>query len=221
MHLKLSLLFLIAIITFLIACKREENFSSRFTFVNAAISNPAITLKADSLPIISNIRYDSLISGLVVPSGTFGISLFANNVFQTSLLTNLESNQSYLSLVYDSGTSKKFFIRKDALPAAPPEGQCSIRFFNTVFKTTNLYLANDTAKGVIFTQSFANFLSSQAFSTIDTIKRATVRDGSSLRAIDTLPIALRSGKIYTIYYIGMVSDTINVNRKKFIIQLHN
>jgi hypothetical protein len=210
------------VIAFFFACKKEENFTSRVTFVNASISNPVITVKADSLPFISNVRYDSLVINNAVPSGTFGINLFNGNIYQSSFTTGLESGGIYTSLVYDSGTSKKFYMRKDVLPSAPAEGQCSIRFFNTVFNTSGLYIANDTAKGVVFTQSFTNFLSSSTFSTIDTIQRATIRVDSSLRAIDTFPQPLRSGKIYHIYFIGKIQDTTSgAHKPKVIMQVLN
>lgn len=213
----------IFVTTVFIACKKEENFTSRVTFVNASISNPSITIKADSFPFISNVRYDSLVINNIVPSGTLGINLFNGSIFQSSFTTGLESGGMYTSLVYDSASSKKFYMRKDALPATPGDGQCSVRFFNTVFNTSGLFIANDTAKGVIFTQSFANFLTSNTFSTIDTIKRATIRIDSSLRAIDTFPQPLRSGKIYHIYFIGKIQDTLpnGVRKPKVIIQALN
>lgn len=220
MRFKLPILLLLTAAVIFVACKKEENFTSHISFVHGALGFPAISLKSDSTALFTSIVYDSLVQNQVTPSGTRVINLSATGVTPISLTTNLESNVIYTGVLYDTATSAKLYIRKDAIPAAPGEGRCQVRFFNMIKGSATLTLANDTFRYYGTAGAFANFASSNAFTEIDTLARPSIRV-DSLRFVTRLP-ALRSGKIYSIFLTGRINDTITgLYKPKAIIQVHN
>ncbi len=215
----LGLLLAAAVITF-VACKKEENFTSRIYFVHGALGFPAITLKSDSLSVFTNIMYDSILRNQTTPSGTRVLSLFYLGRAAFADTTNLESNAVYTSVLYDTATTAKLYIRKDVLPAAASEGRCHVRFFNMIKNSDNLTLANDTFRYYATVGKFANFATGATFTEIDTLARPSIRV-DSLHYIARLP-TFRSGKIYSIFLTGRINDTIiGLYKPRATVQVHN
>lgn len=215
-----AFILLIALIGF-IACKKGENFTSRIYFINGSLGFPPVTLKSDSLPVFTNITYDSVLHTQVTPSGTWALSFSAPGVATVADTTNLESGATYTSVLYDTATSAKIFIRKDVLPATPGEGRCQIRFFNMIKNSNTLTLANDTFRYYATTGAFGSFSSGASFTEIDTIAKPSIRYDSA-HFIAWLP-TFRSGKIYSIFLTGRLNDTTisGMYKPKATIQVHN
>ena len=203
------------------SCNKEENFSCKISFFNGVIGGPPITFKADSISIADNIRYDSLKPDAVVPSGTYHISLTRSGQPQNLFLTNLEANEIYTAVVYDSIQRAIFFMRKDVMPAKPGFGRCAVRIYTLIPDAANLYLANDTLKPIITGKTFNDFATgtgSPAFQEMDTIAKPKIYRDSNLVVV---PVpAFRTGKIYTLFLTGTIKDSLRL-RAKCTVQLHN
>lgn len=215
-------LILIAVLIFC-SCKKEENFTCRINFFNGVISSTplAFTLKADSILIADKIGFDSLKLNNNVPSGTFNVSLSSGTV-PLSFTTNLQANESYTAVVYDSSIRSKFFIRKDIMPTTPAYGRCAIRFYTLIPGASGLYLGNDTARPYISGKNFEDFATggtSPVFQEIDTIAKPYIFRGDSITVL-RIARPLLSGKIYSFYLTGSIKDSARLP-PKCIIQLHN
>jgi hypothetical protein len=226
-----SFLFFVALVL-MASCKKEENFTSRISFFNGVVNTSStLSLKADSVTIVQNIAYDSLRVNTALPSGTYALNLFSNAQSQSLLTftTNLQANEAYTTVVYDSVQKPQFFMRKDELPVTPGAGRCAIRIFNLIPGSSNLFLGGfkavinnkDSARAYVTGNNFGAFASSatgSAFTEIDTITRPRIytADTSRLAELQTL----LPGKIYTFYLTGSIKDS-NRLHPKCIVQVHN
>lgn len=206
------------------SCKKEENFTSRITLFNAVIDSipVAFSLKADSILIAGKVGYDSLKANTVVPSGTFSINLSNGVQSLLSFTTNLQANENYTAVVYDSSKRARFFMRKDVLPPTPGFGRCAVRIYTLIPDAAGLYLGNDTARPFISGKNFNDFAAgatSPLFQEIDTISKPYLFRGDSITVL-RIARPLRSGKIYSFYLTGSIKDSARLP-PKCIIQLHN
>ena len=203
------------------SCKKTENFTCKISFFNGVIGGRPVTMKADNISIADSIGYNGLKADAVVPSGTYNISLASNGVSNNLLLTNLESNEMYTAVVYDSAQRATFFMRKDFIPATPGFGRCAVRIYTLIPDAANIYLANDTLRPVITGKRFADFAGSTgspAFQEIDTISKPKMYRDSNLVIVPVPPF--RSGKIYTIFLAGTIKDSARL-RATCTVQVHN
>ena len=206
-----------------LSCKKEENFTSRINFFNAVINAPSpLSLRIDSLLLMQNVGYDSLKANIITPSGTFAVNLTGNGQSLLKFTTNLQSNESYTAVVYDSAQKFRFFMRKDVFPTTPGFGRCAVRIYTLIPDALNLFLAKDTSKLIITGKSFNDFgnaTTSPVFQEIDTINTPKIFRSDSV-LVASVPAAFRSGKIYSVYITGSIKDSARLH-PKCIVQLHN
>jgi|GEM_PF-2941164 len=206
------------------ACKKKDsNFTSRITFLNAFIdaAPPTYSLKLNMDTVITKVSFPTITYNRTVPSGTFDVNLEVGTLSPTSFRTNFESNRDYLCFTYDSLSRPKLFFQKEAVPDKITDGRCAIRFFSLIPSTGNLALENDTNKIFLAGQTFNSF--SNTFTEIDTTSRPLkiVMIGATSMLLDSVPNRpLVSGKVYTVFFTGSINGTGN-QKPKMIFWQHN
>ena len=215
---------IILIVVVIGACKKKDsNFSSRITFLNASIAAapPTLSVNLNTDTAITNLAFPNIGYYRTVPSGTFDVHFLLGSTPATSFRTNFESNRDYLCFYYDSATKGKLFFQKESVPDKTTDGRCAIRFFSLIPNTSNLALENDTNKIFLAGQTFNSF--SNSFTEIDTTSRAikVVMIGTTTTLLDSVPNRpLVSGKVYTVFFTGSISGTGN-QKPKMIFWQHN
>ena len=217
---------ILSIIIFISACKKKDsNFSSRITFLNASIAPapPTFSMNLNTDTVVTNLTFPNITYKRTVPSGTFDVHILLANTVATSFRTNFESNRDYLCFYYDSAytNNHKIFFQKENVPEKTTDGRCAIRFFSLIPGTSNLALENDTNKIFLAGQTFNSF--SNTFSEIDTTSRPikVVMMGTTNTLLDSVPNRpLVSGKVYTVFFTGSINGTGN-QKPKMIFWEHN